>query len=280
MTFLPNGKSIITGGSNEVKVWDIISGQNTLRVRHTNEKVDVEDYPSGTLTHSPVGEVVASTDGIKNEKVYLWDSVTGDAIKTFDLSGLWVRALDFSPDGEILAVGGSTYDSIVGSSSQVDLLQLLEVESGEVIFSSSMNTRYVESIDFFPDGSALVFGASEQQTKILDMETKGVAHTFINTGHIQDTEISPNGNVLACSAWQWTIELWDVSWWTNRPPVKVLSKSKDVNNDGVVDIRDLIIVSSELNTSSGGTKGDINGDGIVDIRDLILVANAMVKPEN
>ncbi|MDE0684635.1 MAG: dockerin type I domain-containing protein, partial [Candidatus Poribacteria bacterium] len=44
----------------------------------------------------------------------------------------------------------------------------------------------------------------------------------------------------------------------------------DVNNDGVVNIQDLVIVANAL----GETEPDLNGDGVVNIQDLVIVANA------
>ena len=48
----------------------------------------------------------------------------------------------------------------------------------------------------------------------------------------------------------------------------------DLNNDGVVDILDLVLVASQFGTT-GITAADINGDGTVNIQDLVLVANAL-----
>ena len=44
----------------------------------------------------------------------------------------------------------------------------------------------------------------------------------------------------------------------------------DVNDDGVVNIQDLVIVANAL----GKAEPDLNGDGVVNIQDLVLVANA------
>ena len=44
----------------------------------------------------------------------------------------------------------------------------------------------------------------------------------------------------------------------------------DVNNDGVVNIQDLVIVANAF----GKAEPDINGDGVVNIQDLVIVANA------
>ena len=45
----------------------------------------------------------------------------------------------------------------------------------------------------------------------------------------------------------------------------------DVNDDGAVDISDLVLVGSDFGKSGANIKGDVNGDGEVNINDLILV---------
>ena len=52
----------------------------------------------------------------------------------------------------------------------------------------------------------------------------------------------------------------------------------DVNNDGVIDIQDLVRVANKFG-ESGGTAipEDVNNDGVVDIRDLVHVANHFGK---
>lgn len=44
----------------------------------------------------------------------------------------------------------------------------------------------------------------------------------------------------------------------------------DVNNDGVVNIQDLVLVANAF----GEVEPDLNGDGVVNIQDLVIVANA------
>jgi len=77
-----------------------------------------------------------------------------------------------------------------------------------------------------------------------------------------------NYNVYATSIYQY-----------NPTPVKNLTfkiKVPDLNNDGTVDIYDLIIVSSNFGRSEGNLgwnpTADVNGDKTVDIYDIILVA--------
>ena len=58
--------------------------------------------------------------------------------------------------------------------------------------------------------------------------------------------------------------------------VKVIVRSSDVdvNNDGIVDVQDLVQVAQQYG-QEGNNAADVNGDGVVDIDDLILVAEAI-----
>ena len=54
---------------------------------------------------------------------------------------------------------------------------------------------------------------------------------------------------------------------TESPPI-----TADVNNDGSVNILDLILIASELGNVGTNLAADVNGDGVVSILDLILAA--------
>ena len=54
----------------------------------------------------------------------------------------------------------------------------------------------------------------------------------------------------------------------------------DVNTDGTVDIRDVVLVANEFGQSGESLKGDVNGDGTVNIQDLVLVASHFGEDTN
>jgi hypothetical protein len=45
----------------------------------------------------------------------------------------------------------------------------------------------------------------------------------------------------------------------------------DINQDGVVNTQDLVLIASHFG-QSGQVSADVNGDGVVNILDLVLVA--------
>ena len=55
---------------------------------------------------------------------------------------------------------------------------------------------------------------------------------------------------------------------------EVARLAADVNGDGIVNIQDLVLVSSNLG-QTGESRTDVNGDGVVNIQDLVMVAGAL-----
>lgn len=49
----------------------------------------------------------------------------------------------------------------------------------------------------------------------------------------------------------------------------------DVNEDGVMNILDLVFVASQFGQTGTSNHGDTNEDGIVNVQDLVLVANGI-----
>ena len=72
-------------------------------------------------------------------------------------------------------------------------------------------------------------------------------------------------------------EAWAVSTHRNgrgSPGYQPSTGVGDLNNDGIVNIQDLVLVASQFGTT-GPSAADLNGDNTVNIQDLVLVANAL-----
>ena len=76
----------------------------------------------------------------------------------------------------------------------------------------------------------------------------------------------PMETLSASGSFDGTVLLWELT-----PPT--LPVTGDVNEDGGVNIQDLVLVAGQFG-QSGENRADVNGDGVVNIQDLVLVASA------
>ncbi len=94
--------------------------------------------------------------------------------------------------------------------------------------------------------------------------------TFEVYDDIKESEITlTNVYIVDREGTRWEVEIEGAD--VTEPAHDVVG---DINRDGLVNIRDLVLVSWRFGLR-GENRADINGDGIVDIADLVLVANAL-----
>ena len=133
-----------------------------------------------------------------------------------------------------------------------------------------------------PDSDTLTYTATSLYISRATVSVSGSTLTIngIATGiaRIAVTATDPSG-LTAPQEFIVTVNSVTVNAQGNRSPTSDTSNEQqgslrvDVNDDGVVDIADMLLVAEQLGVS-GPTNADINVDGIVDAQDLLLVANA------
>ena len=107
----------------------------------------------------------------------------------------------------------------------------------------------------FTNGWAVYNHSGEAQVITLPEEAQGVASELVNTEH---TLPNLDGEMYLKAV------VSDQSPVTSKNPA-------DVNDDGVVNILDLVVVAQGF--GKDGWEGDVNGDGVVNVFDLVFVAN-------
>ncbi|KGO72684.1 Peptidase S9A/B/C, oligopeptidase, N-terminal beta-propeller [Penicillium italicum] len=107
IVWFPDGKSIATV-SSKVQIWDRASG----KIKQTLHSLEGDNH-FGAVALKSDGKVLASTT---DDELWVWDTTTGEM--TFKMTGLGtdVLSLEFSPDGNYIALGyGPKYSPIIGS---------------------------------------------------------------------------------------------------------------------------------------------------------------------
>jgi len=227
--FSPDGSVLMTASTRETTLWS------------TNNWQPVRTFPGHLAALSKSGSMIATSDSSPFSwepagKVVLWDVRTGEKITELSKPG---RALAFSPDERLLAVGGVDRDVELWEVPSGKWLRRLPTEhsvwtlafspAGDRLATAGWSntplvwdltgataakeleghTLPVWCIAFSADASTLVTTSSDQTVRFWDAATlqpKGIFH-----GH--DSEVwcvalSPDGKTLATAGKDQTVRLW------------------------------------------------------------------------
>ncbi|MBA4419858.1 MAG: hypothetical protein C0391_01795 [Anaerolinea sp.] len=213
--FLPDNKLVVSGeGHHTIRYFDTTTG-----LESGNAKERDRGYVEGAVL-SPDGNLIASSDFDGN--IILTDSGTrlqvgpllvGHDVSSYDVpdpSGVhqrgvvnYVRALDFSPDGKMLASGGND-----------TTIRLWDVKTGKQIGDPILgHVDVIRCIAFSPDGNLLASAGEDGAIHLWDV-AKRESIGYPLKGHEQPVYqvlFSTNGNTLISASQDGTIRFWDVA---------------------------------------------------------------------
>ena len=150
-----------------------------------------------SVSFSPNGNTIASGSG-GSTAIHLWDTDTGNHLRTLtgDRGCGW--SVSFSPDGNTLA-SGSGND-----------IRLWDADTGNHLRTFRGHTEWVLSVSFSPDGNTLASG-SWDEVRVWDANTGGLLLAITGSAGWQSVALSPDGNTLAHGSGTSTVHLWDVA---------------------------------------------------------------------
>jgi WD40 repeat protein len=165
------------------------------------------DAPFYAAKFSPDGNILAfgSFDG----SVYLHQLNGKPIAHLVGLQTRDIRGLSFSPDGRRIASAG-----------QGKSVRIWDIQSGKLIAKFYAHQDDILRVNFHPDGKRLLTGSKDGTVKLWDsdrgielltLNPKNVGNNSPNkeSGSIQDTSFSPDGNLIV-TAKNTTIALWDL----------------------------------------------------------------------
>ena len=273
VAFSPDGSTLASGSLDKtVRLWDMASGQiKAILTGHTDRVYSVAFSPDGSTLASGIDWRAAVTD----RTIILWD-LTASAT-TPAISSISPTSTESLGIGEQLTVSLN----ISGGENVKGYQATVVFDPDALIFFSSANGDYLSDGAFFaaPDveksyvtlASAALAGESNGDGilatitfQVVDTKASGL---FLSQVHLVD----PDSERLFPWIENGIAEDGTVKDSTVIEPVYI---AEDINEDGVVNIQDLVLVSSNFGRR-GENEADINGDGVVDIVDLVKVAAAL-----
>ena len=255
---LLNGKAYV---SNPAWEWDPEARKttyydSTVTVIDTETDLILKSIPvptnAGGIVNDGESTIIVKTTGNYNDilgHLVLIDTTTDEIIETVKLG--------FTPGSAAL---NSEKQLFMQGSWQNPGLLIYDVAAQDWIrdeddtianFSNDADAPIGGGLTFSPDGNLYITqpdwgGGGQDYVRVMDV---------MNASLLQTYHVGPGASILAFA--------------------QVISRREDLNNDGIVNISDLVIAARFLGDQGPGIIADVNGDEVVNILDLVLIGQAL-----
>ncbi|HEY9803810.1 MAG TPA: hypothetical protein V6D25_25935 [Leptolyngbyaceae cyanobacterium] len=185
----PDGQ-LLASGSNKIKIWNLQKGDRICTLWHSSSVHAVAISPDGTILAS----------GSSDNKIRLWNPLTGDPLRTLNRHDREVKAIAISPDGQFLFSGSAD-----------TTIKIWHLITGQILHTLTGHTGDVTSLATSPNGQILFSGSADTTIKIWRISTGELLHTL--TGHtakVNSVAVSPDNNFLASGSADQTIKIWQI----------------------------------------------------------------------
>ena len=154
-----------------------------------------------TLDVTAARRLLASGSGDK--QIRLWDAASGEWLFTLGEHRGWIRQVEFSPDGKLLA----------STSTSENFICLWDTETGRLIRKLEGHTSIVQAICFTPDGQRLASGGGhgDHSIKFWNVATGGLERSWddAHRGPVFALDFTPNGKLLVSGSGDGSLVSWD-----------------------------------------------------------------------
>lgn len=169
---------------------------------HEEAVMSVVLSPDGSLA------AVGSEDGTLS----IWRPADRTLLQRLDVSVSWVRGVDFSPDGALVAT--------IGIRRERTFVSLWRVADGALLWAQDTGEEIGDVVRFAPDGTALLAGfwdGSVHQWRVADGTLLGTIREPPQLrDRIRAIVLSPDGSSAALILGYRNLELWSTENWTRR----------------------------------------------------------------
>lgn len=251
-----DGTTIATAGDDQmIHTWDVETGAAV-------DRYVGQGAISTALAYLPNNLLISAA---ANKSVVVWvaaaewklERAIGNPDKA-DLLADRVTALDFSPDGKILASGG-------GEPSRSGEIKFWNVESGSLVSAlKDPHSDTVFGLEFSPDGSQIASGAADRFVKVHQVADGKFVRAFEgHTHHVLGVAWRADGRVLASCGADMAIKVWDTR--TGDQQRTIQGFGKEVTAVRFVADSDNVVASSGdktvqlKNSANGGNVANFGG---------------------
>ena len=194
LAFSPDNRWLVSrGGDQTIRVWDVATGKALAVVRH--RRMGYPDAPHG-IAVTPDGTRAACATG---DKLYFWELPEGREHGILPLPTDSARAVEYSPDGRLLAVVDNGRD-----------VPILDARTGETRARLRGHGGRVNRVAFSADGARLVSAGGDRTVRLWDAATGECLRVFRgHTDEVFAAVFHPDGSRIASAGRDRVIRIWD-----------------------------------------------------------------------
>ncbi len=243
VSFSPDSRVLVTGEGSGLCFWDIQANRLLATVKtnlqsealfspvNPNLALTFELYPrtawgllntaNGQLinlfTNGRCDAVCFTPDGRQfarwdrdTHQVTLQGIPNGETLATFDLPGVYITGMAFTPDGRTLAA--CNYNR-----RRIELFDLASHKLSDPLLG---HTGRMLTLAISPNGGILASGGYDQTIRLWDLATrKEIRQLYGHRAAVSALVFSPDGKRLASGGYDGTVRIWDVNVPLPPPPV-------------------------------------------------------------
>ncbi len=259
MAFAPDGATFAVVGDDQLlHTYSSETGQPV-------EVYGVGGAPLNVVAFAPDGSAIAAS---ANNTGVIWDFATEwKLVRTIGTPDMPVElvdrvtALDFSPDGKLLAVGG-------GEPSRSGEVRIYNVENGQLVLAiKEPHSDTVNSLDFSPDGQQLASCAADRFVKVWNVADGKFIRSFEgHTHHVLGVAWRADGRMLVSSGADMVVKVWDTR---TGDQLRTIQNqfNKEVTSVGFAGDGDVFVATAGdsrvrfMNAANGNVQRDFPGTG-------------------
>jgi WD40 repeat protein/serine/threonine protein kinase len=189
-----DGKLLAVGSTVGVWIYDVSTMDLVSFIETKNYVLSV--------AFSPDNAFLATTEDSYRGSLHVWRLSDMELVSSIEMEyGEVGIDIDFSPDGQILAVGVET-----------GMVYLWKVDNGKLLETMEGHLESVSGLAFSPDGLTLASSSADGTIRVWQVpDGEELQKLAGGVGMVSDVAFSPDGKVLAASGEDGAVQLWDVA---------------------------------------------------------------------
>ncbi|MGB9596295.1 MAG: protein kinase domain-containing protein [Candidatus Poribacteria bacterium] len=158
-----------------------------------------------SLAFSPNGSMIAS--GSRDSTIKIWDSQTGQLIKTLAGQRNFITSIAFSPDSSSIVCG---VEWLEGESTIRGEVRLWNIKQGKIQYTLVGHNGAVSAVAYSPDGKLIATGGTDKKVILWDAQTGKLLNILeSHQGVVKSVAFSNNGRFLASASSDQSIHIWN-----------------------------------------------------------------------